>query len=88
MLSDTQEKIIISKPVITWCDGDALDEDRVLLSITVGDVQEEAMERLGRKLTVEEIAIAKKGLESGLLTDISSVYYAILQWEINDESVQ
>jgi len=35
------------------------------------------MERLGRELTEDEIEVAKKGLEYGLLTGIDSVYGAI-----------
>ena len=45
--------------------------------ITKQDLQYEAKEKIGRKLTEEEIEIAKKGLECGLLTDVDSVYRAI-----------
>lgn len=49
----------------------------VLFAITIDDVQNEAKEKLGRELTPEEILITKKGLESGLLTDIHTVYNTI-----------
>jgi len=52
--------------------------ENVLFAITIGDIQTEAKEKIGRELTQEEILIAKKGLESGLLTDINTVYNTIL----------
>jgi len=52
--------------------------ENILFSITTEDIQNEAKEKIGRELTLEELLIAKKGLESGLLTDIQSVYNTIL----------
>jgi len=48
-------------------------KNNVLFSITVEDMQEYAMSKIGRELTEEELQIAKKGLENGLQTaaDIS-----------------
>ena len=48
-------------------------KNNILFAITVEDMQEYAMEKIGRKLTEEELHIAKKGLDSGLqlATDIS-----------------
>ena len=40
--------------------------DNIIFQITVVDLQHEAMERIGRELTDEEIYIAKKGIEWGL----------------------
>ena len=40
--------------------------DDILFAITVEDLQNEAKERIGRKLSEEEICIAKKGIEWGL----------------------
>ncbi|GJH40227.1 hypothetical protein RCZ04_07770 [Capnocytophaga sp. HP1101] len=51
--------------------------DNPLFIITESDVQFEAQERLGRNLNDDELLIAKKGLEWGLLTDIDTVYGAI-----------
>ncbi|MBI5892924.1 MAG: hypothetical protein HZB79_04630 [Deltaproteobacteria bacterium] len=59
-------------------------ESDILFVITREDVQYEAKEKLGRELTEDEIEIAKKGLECGLLTDIDSVYDAIFE-EIHTE---
>jgi hypothetical protein len=53
--------------------------DRSIFSITVEDLQIEANERIGRDLTEEEILIAKKGLEWGLLTSLLFVYSAIFE---------
>jgi hypothetical protein len=55
-----------------------------VFAISVEDLQYEAKEKLGRKLTEEEIEIAKKGLEYGLLTGIDSVYGAIFEEMIPD----
>jgi uncharacterized protein (UPF0332 family) len=52
-------------------------KDKLVFSITLEDLQSEALEKIGRTLTEEEILVAKKGLESGLLTDINTVYTAI-----------
>lgn len=51
--------------------------EEVLFAITTIDIQHEALEKLGRELTQEELLIAKKGLESGLLTDIDTIYSTI-----------
>ncbi|MGB7582128.1 MAG: hypothetical protein WBL85_06750 [Sedimentisphaerales bacterium] len=54
-----------------------VEQDKLVFSITLDDLQHESLERIGRVLTDEEIHIAKKGLESGLLTDIDTVYKTI-----------
>ena len=54
-----------------------VEQDKLVFSITLQDLQHESLERIGRVLTDEEIHIAKKGLESGLLTDIDTVYKTI-----------
>ena len=61
------------------------DNEELVFAITLEDLQYEAMEKLGRKLTEEEIYIAKKGLESGLLFDIGTVYNAIFFEMIENE---
>lgn len=45
--------------------------------ITIEDLQFESKEKLGRELNEEEILIAKKGLQNGLLTNIDVVYNTI-----------
>ena len=54
-----------------------VEQDKLVFSITLQDLQHESLERIGRVLTDEEIHIAKKGLESGLLTDIDTVYKTV-----------
>jgi hypothetical protein len=49
----------------------------IVFAITKEDLQYEAKEKLGRELTEDEIYIAKKGLEMGLLFDIDTVYRTI-----------
>lgn len=56
---------------------DFLRSDEIVFVITKQDLQFEAKEKIGRELTDDEISIAKKGLESGLLTDIDTVYQTI-----------
>lgn len=56
-----------------------LKSNEIIFAITKEDLQFEAKERIGRELTEEEIHIAKKGLENGLLPDIGTVYQAIFQ---------
>jgi hypothetical protein len=41
-------------------------EDKIIYKITVEDLQSEAMENIGRKLTDEEIDVAKDAFEWGL----------------------
>ena len=48
-----------------------------VFAISIEDLQVEAREKLGRELKEEEIIIAKKGLENGLLTSIDVVYNTI-----------
>jgi len=37
-----------------------------LFTISIGDIQDVAVQRIGRKLTAEELRRVKKGLQSGL----------------------
>jgi len=48
-----------------------------VFAISVEDLQYEAKVKLGRELSEEEIIIAKRGLEYGLLTSIDVVYNTI-----------
>jgi len=47
--------------------------DEIIFSVTVEDLQNEATNRIGRKLTDDELHIAKNGIEAGLLFDIETV---------------
>lgn len=48
-----------------------------VFAISLEDLQAEAREKIGRELTEEEVLVAKGGLESGLLTDIDTIYSTI-----------
>ncbi|MFC1977823.1 hypothetical protein ACFLWS_06150 [Chloroflexota bacterium] len=52
-------------------------QNDLVFSISLEDLQSEALGIIGRTLTEEEVYIAKDGLESGLLTDIDIVYKTI-----------
>ncbi|MBI2849626.1 MAG: hypothetical protein HYX80_01115 [Chloroflexi bacterium] len=52
-------------------------QDELVFSITLEDLQHEAIEMMGRTLTEEEVEIAKDGLYEGLRFDIDTVYRAI-----------
>ncbi len=56
---------------------EASEKDKLVFSITLEDLQYESLEKIGRTLTEEEVHIAKKGLEFGLLTDIDTIYGTI-----------
>jgi len=56
----------------------AIKTDELLFCITKKTMQNEALEKIGRYLTEEELYIAEKGLEWGLMTDIDTVYNTIL----------
>lgn len=52
-------------------------KEESVFSITIEDLQAEALEKIGRELNDEEIEVAKKGLMWGLMTDIDTVYNTI-----------
>ena len=56
-----------------------MEEEEILFVITVADVQHWAEEKLGRRLTYEELQIAKDKLEWGVSEDIDMVYSAIFE---------
>lgn len=53
--------------------------DRILFCITEEELQFEAKQILGRRLNEEEIIIAQKGLDYGVMTSIDVVYRTILK---------
>ncbi len=57
---------------------ETINKDELLFYISKETMQYEAMQKIGRYLTAEELDIAKDGLEWGLMTDIDTVYNAIL----------
>ena len=60
-----------------------MEDNNIVFSITLEDLQIEANSLIGRSLTEEEIDIAKNGLEWGLLSDIDTVYKTIFLEMIN-----
>lgn len=55
-----------------------MNNPKVIFSINEDDVQIEAKKMIGRELTDDEMQLAKKGLESGILTGIDIVYKTIM----------
>lgn len=53
--------------------------DRILFCITEEELQFEAKQILGRRLNEEEIIIAQKGLDYGIMASIDVVYRTILK---------
>jgi len=53
--------------------------DRILFCITEEELQSEAKQILGRRLNEDEIIIAQKGLDCGIMTSIDTVYRTILK---------
>ena len=53
--------------------------DRILFCITEEELQSEAKQILGRRLNEEEIIIAQKGLDYGIMTSIDVIYRTILE---------
>ena len=52
---------------------------RILFCITEEELLSEAKQILGRRLNEEEIIIAQKGLDYGIMTSIDMVYRTILK---------
>ena len=53
-------------------------DTKIIFSITESDIQDEAKRLIGRRLTNDDIQVAKKGLEHGILTGIDVIYRTIL----------
>lgn len=51
--------------------------DRILFCITEEELQSEAKQILGRRLNEEEIIIAQKGLDYGIMTSIDTPYIVL-----------
>jgi len=53
--------------------------DEILFSVTVDELQNEAVGRIGRKLTDEELYTATKGIESGLSFGIETIFRTAIE---------
>jgi hypothetical protein len=57
---------------------ETINKEDILFYISKETMQYEAMQKIGRNLTEEELDVAKDGLDWGLMTDIDTVYNTIL----------
>ena len=58
--------------------------DEIIFSVTVEDLQNEAINRIGRKLTDDELHMAKKGIKAGLSFDIETIIKTAIEEAIKD----
>jgi hypothetical protein len=54
-------------------------KNEIIFSVTVEELQSEAINQIGRKLTDKELRTAKKGIESGLSFGIDTVIKASIE---------
>ena len=59
--------------------GKYYSDEKIVFSVTVGELQQEAILKIGRKLTNEEIYKASKGIEAGLSFDIETVFKTAIE---------
>ena len=53
--------------------------NEIIFYVTVDELQNEAINRIGRELNYNEIHTAKKGIECGLSFDIGTVFKAAIE---------
>jgi len=61
-------------------------DNKIIFSITVEELQNEAINRIGRKLTDDELYTASKGIESGLSFDIETVFQTAVEEAVEKKS--
>lgn len=54
-------------------------DNKIVFSITIGELQQEATHRMGRKLTDKELHTAINGIEAGLSFDIETVFRTAIE---------
>jgi len=59
--------------MIKYSNNHKKQDNNIIFSITIGELQDEAIRLIGRKLTDEELYKARKGIEAGLSFDIETV---------------
>lgn len=60
-------------------------EEDLVVYITVEDVQERAVERIGRRLTEEEMQDARKGITEGIMFDSETVLDSAIDMVTEDK---
>ena len=60
--------------------------NEIIFSITVEELQNEAINRIGRKLTDDELYTASKGIESGLSFDIETIFQTAVEEAVEEKS--
>ena len=61
-------------------------ENKIIFQITEEDLQNEAMERIGRLLTDDEVEIAKDGIEWGISDSALEITYNTIFTEMINEN--
>ncbi|MBU4299380.1 hypothetical protein KJ636_05030 [Patescibacteria group bacterium] len=56
--------------------------NEIIFSVTVEELQNKAVNRIGRKLTDNELYTASKGIECGLSFDIETVFQTAIEESI------
>ena len=64
---------------------ETINKEDLLFYISKEAMQYEALEKIGRYLTEDELDLARKGFESALMFDIDTVYNTILFEHILEE---
>lgn len=59
---------------------------KIVFAITVEELQEEAVNRIGRRLTEDELYIAIKGIDAGLSFDIETVFQTAIEEAVEEAS--
>jgi hypothetical protein len=64
-----------------------MNRDKYIFKIAYSDVQDEAKQFIGRKLTQEELHQVKKGIEWGLLTGIDTVLHSAIDVAVKPRAI-